>query len=139
MFRWSSLALLFALGACVAPPPAAPAATAQPAAAGQPAERYAVFFEIWSARLDEPARAAIAQAAARMKQQPSAIVSVVGFADPTGSHEANKLMSRTRAQVVTDALVEDGVPPGRIRQKSVGSVNYIADSIESRRVEIDIE
>jgi outer membrane protein OmpA-like peptidoglycan-associated protein len=121
MVRLSVVAGVFLLAACAAPPRS---------------ERSAVYFERWSANLAETAQADIAAAAARANQQPNAPVQVVGYADPEGSPLANKDLSRTRAQVVTDALVKDGVAPSRIQLRSVGSVTYAADSLESRRVEI---
>ena len=66
-----------------------------------------VFFTEWSALIDDPAQSAITQAADLAKADNSPIV-VTGYADTTGSEDANKLLSATRAQVVTDQLVADG-------------------------------
>ena len=120
MFRLSVVAFL--LGACASPT--------------HPNVRSVVFFEVWSAQLGQDAEGAIAAAATKANQFPFATVLVVGYADPAGSQSANKDLSRARAQVVTDALVKDGVAPGRIQLRGVGSVSYTSDSLESRRVEI---
>jgi cytochrome c oxidase subunit 2 len=101
-----------------------------------PPPHYVVFFEAWSAKLGEPALGAISAAADWAKQHPDSVVTVSGFADPEGGPQANKDLSRLRAQVVADALVADGVPQGRIRRRAIGSVAYTLDSLESRRVEI---
>jgi outer membrane protein OmpA-like peptidoglycan-associated protein len=122
MVRLAVVAFVLLLAACMAPPP--------------PGERSVVFFEVWSAQLGPAARGAIAAAAVKANQQPFALVTVVGYADPAGSPLANQDLSRTRAQVVADELVKDGVLPGRIHQLSVGSVAYLSDPQESRRVEI---
>ena len=63
-------------------------------------------------------------------------VVVAGYADPTGSREANIDMSQTRAQVVADALVDHGVSPGRITKQARGATPVVQDLQESRRVDI---
>ena len=65
-------------------------------------------------------------------------VTVSGYADPEGSQQANIAMSRTRAQVVADQLVRDGVARRRISMTAHGPTDYTLSSIESRRVEIAI-
>ena len=109
------------------------------AGAADPAQRkFVVFFQEWSAAFDDSAREVVSQAADLAKQQPSAMVRVSGFADPTGSRAANVLMSELRSQRVADLLQEDGVAPARIRQRAHGSVQFAGTSQESRRVEITI-
>ena len=127
MRRLTAFACLLALGACAA----------QPAAPG-PMQKFVVFFSEWSAGLDQPAVGVITAAAAAAKQMPNAPVTVVGYADPAGSSQANLYMSRTRAQVVTDQLVQDGVPAALIRHAGRGPTDFTASSQESRRVEIDV-
>lgn len=101
-----------------------------------PPPHYVVFFQAWSARLDDPALGAISAAAVWAKEHPRSVVTVSGFADPEGGPQANKDLSRLRAQVVSDALVKDGVPANRIRREALGSVTFTLDLLESRRVEI---
>jgi outer membrane protein OmpA-like peptidoglycan-associated protein len=102
------------------------------------ARRFVVFFQEWSAALDEPAQAVITQAADFAKANPRAPVRVHGYADPTGSREANILMSELRAQRVADQLRDAGIAPARIRQDGHGSVKFAITSLESRRVEVEI-
>jgi outer membrane protein OmpA-like peptidoglycan-associated protein len=118
------LALLCALGACAAPEPEG--------------QRYAVFFQEWSASLDDGGSATVAQAATWANAHPGTEVHVLGYADPEGSPQANRDLSRTRAQVVADGLATDGVAPQRIRIDGRGSVAYAFDSQESRRVTISL-
>lgn len=99
-------------------------------------QRYVVYFPQWSAQLDAPAMKALQEAAAAAQSRPTAPVTVSGFADPAGSVQANKDISRQRAQAVIDALVKDGVAPARIQRRSMGAVDFALDSLESRRVEI---
>ncbi len=107
-------------------------------AAEPPTQKFVVFFEEWSARLDDSAQAVIDQAASAAKAQPKAIVYVEGFADPTGSGKANALLTDLRAQIVMDRLQADGVPLSRLQARGHGSVKFALSSQESRRVEISL-
>jgi outer membrane protein OmpA-like peptidoglycan-associated protein len=102
------ISLLGSLAGCVSSPPA-PAGPATP-----------VFFQSFSSALDESALTAITAAAKAASQQPNAQVTVTGAADSVGSVLANKYLSETRAQVVADALVSDGVSADRIHIHGVG-------------------
>ncbi len=117
-----------------------PLANAQPAngSANGPGRAFIVFFQEWSAGFDEPALQTIALAAAAAKADPSAAIAVTGYADPLGSVQANIYLTETRAQVVTDQLVADGVSPSRIHQHAAGKVPYQLTSQESRRVVITV-
>jgi outer membrane protein OmpA-like peptidoglycan-associated protein len=97
-----------------------------------------VFFQEWSAAIDDSAQSVITQAADWVKAHPGDIAHVNGFADPTGSKQANILLSDLRAQVVVDQLVSDGVDTKRVRQRGHGSVQFALTGQESRRVEISI-
>lgn len=122
-----TLALLVLLGAS--------ACATQPPGAGQ---RFAVFFQEWSAQLDGPAIGVVQSAADQAKANPSLPVTVVGFADPTGSSQANLDVSRLRAQLVYDQLVKDGISPGRVRREARGPTDFAQTAQESRRVEVRV-
>jgi len=124
------IAFLFLFCFAIAPAPAA-----EPPA---PAPKFVVFFQEWSAKLDDAAVAVIGQAAASAKAHPGALAHVEGFADPTGSKKANALLTDLRAQVVMDQLQTDGVPVSRIVGRGHGSVRFALTSQEGRRVEITI-
>jgi len=140
-------AALLALAACAdtpapvtamapAPPPAAPAAA--PAVPVDPNRALPIFFEPWSAALEEPAQVALRQVADRIKANPRIPVLLVGFADPRGSREASMILSRLRARVVADTLIEHGVPNARIRILYRGATPGF-ESVESRRVEVRLD
>ena len=114
MRRLTVLGLLLALAAC-----------AEAAAPG--GQRYAVFFQSWSASLDQQAKDTVAQAATWANAHPAAEVHVIGYADPEGSPQANRDVSRTRAQVVADGLTADGVAAQRVHIEGAGSVGYALD------------
>jgi len=108
------ISLLCTLGGCASmqslpfmgPPPVSAPATP-------------VFFQPFSAALDAPALSTIASVAKTVTADPNARVVVTGAADGIGSARANKYLSETRAQVVTDALIADGVSASRIKTRSV--------------------
>ena len=110
MKRILGIAMLAALSSC-ATQPQGPLPPAVP-----------VFFEPWSAALDDHALSAIAAAAQQAKASPGLEVVVTGAADSTGSSTANRYISKTRAQVVADQLTADGVDPADIKVIGVGTV-----------------
>ena len=107
-------------------------------ASAAPQQKYVVFFQEWSAKLDKAALAVIGHASAFAKAHPMDTVHVNAFADPTGSRAANNLLTELRAQVVMDKLQADSVAAASIVGRGNGSVQFALNSVESRRVEISI-
>jgi cytochrome c oxidase subunit 2 len=104
--------------------------------AAAPLPHIVVFFQSWSAKLDDPALRAVQAAADWAKQHPQEKLVVIGYASTVGTAQANQDLSRLRAQIVSDTLVADGVPVERIRRRALGPVDYTLDPQETRRVEI---
>jgi len=100
--------------------------------------RFVVYFQPWSAALDDSAKDVIAKAADMMKSNSRAHAMVQGYADTTGSKKANLLMSDLRSQIVVDELQADGAASIKIKQAGHGSVQFLISSQESRRVEIAV-
>jgi outer membrane protein OmpA-like peptidoglycan-associated protein len=124
-------------GQPAAGPPATPPVPAP--GADVPSDRaFVVFFEAWSAAIQEPAMEGLTRVAQIAREHPRQNVLVIGYTDPRGSGEANRLLSRLRAQIVRDTLVEKGVAPQRIRIVSRGPTAGL-ESVESRRVEVRAE
>ena len=126
MRRFAGLLLLAFLVGCAMP--------SQPG----PQHKIVVFFQEWSASIDPAAATAINAGAQWAKDHPTDAVKVTGYADPTGSAQANDYMSLTRAQVVADQLVADGIARNRIVLAAHGATDFTLTSQESRRVEIAI-
>lgn len=97
-----------------------------------------VFFTEWSALLDPAARQVVQDAKTRLSGAQAGTVTVTGYADTTGSGEANDLLSKLRAQVVVDLLVADGMPTDRLKRADRGATPDIGGLNESRRVVISI-
>ncbi len=85
-----------------------------------------VFFQPFSAALDAPAEAVIASTAQAAKISPQMRVIVTGAADSVGSEKMNYYLSETRAQIVADTLMQDGVPEERIEIRANGTAQAIA-------------
>ena len=97
-----------------------------------------IYFTQWSALLDPAATGAVMQAKARIDAA-SGTVLVTGYADTTGSAEANDLLSKLRAQMVIDQLVADGVPANRLKRADKGATPDVGGLNESRRVVITMQ
>ena len=78
-----------------------------------------------------------AQAAQAAKAAPGSAVRVIGYTDSVGIPQDDVILSQHRAQRVADALVADGVDPGRISRQGRGQTHE-DPGVESRRVEIEI-
>ena len=123
-------ALLIAAGLCAGM--AAIGAHAAPQPVG------VVYFTQWSALLDDAANTAVSNIAKDMATKPGTIT-VTGFADTTGSNEANILLSKLRAQMVIDLLKTDGVVANRLKRADKGATPDIGGLNESRRVVITLD
>lgn len=128
------------------PPALAPpetAAPAEPALAAPAPEPDAsgrmqlpgVVFDSGSARLGEPAIAALQPLARLLEADPALGVLLVGHSDDRGGLESNIAMSRARARAVRDALIDRfGIAGDRIEAQGAGYLSPIApnDTEEGR-------
>jgi outer membrane protein OmpA-like peptidoglycan-associated protein len=96
-----------------------------------------VFFPDWSGAIDNAATRVIGQAADLAKQNPSARITVTGYADNTGSSTANIYLTQLRAQRVIDGLIADGIAARRLKLVAAGG--QTGAGVVSRRVEIAIQ
>ncbi len=91
-------------------------------ALAQTAANYPVFFQPWSAAIDANGTSTIKIAAKVALAHPTYPVVVTGSSDTVGGESANQDLAQTRAQVVADALVADGVARSRIAVISTGAL-----------------
>jgi outer membrane protein OmpA-like peptidoglycan-associated protein len=112
------------------------------AGAAEPAvhhHKVVVFFQSWSADIDEAAQLAVDDAVAWMKEHPRDTVHVTGFASTVGGKRANMLLADLRAQVVADRLVARGVAADRLHLAGRGATHFVENPLESRRVEVSLD
>ena len=124
-------------GATVALGMALAGAACAPMQGGPPGPSFLVFYTPFSANLDTEASRIVGEAAKAALAEPSRRVYVLGYADRIGSTEANRTLTKLRAEVVRDTLVADGVPSGRITLQPKGAQGG-DPGVESRRVEIEL-
>ena len=99
---------------------------------------FVLYFSSWSALIEPAAEQIVAAAVAAANADPLANITVTGYASTIGSVEANTLLARLRAQVVTDALVTAGVNRERIRLSGTSPTTFIVEPVEARRTVIQI-
>ena len=101
-----------------------------------------VHFDTDRATLTPAGQATLTQAAAYMKQNPSARLRVEGYTDSTGSDPHNDSLANQRAVAVKQFLVGQGVEASRLTGEGFGPEKPVAtNSTESgkadnRRVEL---
>lgn len=98
---------------------------------------YSIFFAEWSALLDKDALTTIASVAAWANDNPEAPVDLVEFLDPQGP-KAIADLSRLRAQLIEDKLVEGGVVRGRIGRATNAVGETVGQAQESQRIDIAV-
>src|SRR3981189_3104454 len=80
--------------------------------------RFLVYFDEFSANLTPEARAVLADAAKRARENSSRRVRIEARASATGSPAANRRLAETRSQVVADELKAHRGSPARRRDVS---------------------
>jgi outer membrane protein OmpA-like peptidoglycan-associated protein len=73
-----------------------------------------VLFATDSAELSHRAYDAVAAIADDVRHHPHWLIEVNGYTDTVGTHDYNVSLSRARAQSAADALIHNGIEPGRI-------------------------
>jgi outer membrane protein OmpA-like peptidoglycan-associated protein len=102
------------------------------------------LFDTGSSTLKPLARRAMDSLAAFMNRYPEREIAIEGFTDSTGTNEANRRLSESRAAAVKSALVARGIEPSRIDSRGYGPAFPVASNEtptgrqQNRRVEIVI-
>jgi outer membrane protein OmpA-like peptidoglycan-associated protein len=116
------------------------AAGAQPTDTAQRAiPRFLVYFDEFSANLSDEAKSVIADAAKRARETAAKAIVVQARASATGTAETNKYLAQTRCSIVTDQLVEDGIPRTMIKQEPIGQTGSSDPGVYNRRVDVILE
>ena len=101
-----------------------------------------LLFDLGQSRLKPGGRRAIANLAKFMSQHAERKIVIEGFTDNSGSPQANQRLSERRATAVREALVREGIEPGRIEARGLGAAYPVASNDNTggrqlnRRVEI---
>jgi hypothetical protein len=103
-----------------------------------------VLFPLGKATLDSTAQATIASAKQEYDRTGSAHIEVVGHTDTSGSVSLNQQLSERRAEAVTAALVQLGVPQSAVSQSGAGESDLTVQTgpnvqeAQNRRTEINV-
>jgi outer membrane protein OmpA-like peptidoglycan-associated protein len=104
-----------------------------------------VLFDSGQAVLKPESRQTLHEAAVRVKNFPTAVVTVAGHTDNVGSDAANLKLSQARAAAVKDYFVQqESIPAARLDVKGHGTTMPVADNAtpegraRNRRVEVVI-
>ena len=92
-----------------------------------------VLFAYDSAELSKHAYDAVADIADDVRHHPHWLIEVDGYTDTVGSQDYNLPLSRARAQTVADALVHNGIEPGRIAVHGFGETHLAVPTGENVR------
>ncbi len=93
-----------------------------------------LYFDTNSARVTE-GREDLGRIGELLANQKTVKIEIDGFADPPGSDNYNRMLSRKRAENVSNALIQQGVPREQIVIKAWGESRQVPDE-NNRRVEI---
>lgn len=85
-----------------------------------------IGFDTASAALTPASREQIRNIASILRAYPETIVTIAGFTDNVGDENANLQLSRTRAEMVTNALRQTGISGDRMQTRGFGSSNPVA-------------
>lgn len=80
------------------------------------------FFKTGSAEVDMSRKGSIDEVAKMLVERPEWNVQLIGYTDPRGSEELNKVLAQRRIQSVMTELQKYGIDSARITTKPVGQV-----------------
>jgi outer membrane protein OmpA-like peptidoglycan-associated protein len=122
--RWMTILLITALGGC--------ASSSEP-------QRFSIYFEPYSANLDQLANDTIRAAADFARAHAAAPIAVAGFSAPPDPQRDVEGLSARRAEAVKQALVKDGIGAERITTAANGVTDpKTMPQVAVRRVDITV-
>lgn len=108
------------------------------------AEKFILFFESGGTNLMPESKAVIPNILAAIKRRGAISISVSGHTDAVGSLQLNEELAHSRAQAVSDILIQNGVSPDILEVTSHGKGNPLVPTPDgvaeprNRRVEVII-
>ena len=106
-------------------------------AVGEPVAK--VYFAVSESKLGEADMAVVALTVQALAANPSGIVLLSGFHDPSGDARQNAELARARALSVREALLAGGIPAERCKFRKPESTVGSGSPEEGRRVEIRVQ
>lgn len=81
---------------------------------------YPIFFSTNNAQLQQSQSGVVQSVAAALKENPTKVVYVLGYADKDTEAEANETLAKSRADVITSELINAGIDSARIITHDMG-------------------
>jgi outer membrane protein OmpA-like peptidoglycan-associated protein len=100
-------------------------------------EKAIAFFSVGSTTLNPEARREVETLADLLKRNDQLSVTLEGFADPTGSAEANLKLAEKRINAVATALAQKGVAKDRVTMNAVGETTDDPTNVSKGRMQLD--
>ena len=123
-FQWIALASIVVLAGCESP---------------SNTRNYSIYFQPYSAELDQQARESTETAALYARANASLPISVIGFSAPADPGRDVDGLSAQRAEAITQALTAEGVSANRISVSSSSAIDPLPMAMVAvRRVDISI-
>ena len=103
-----------------------------------------IYFDKAKATIRAQSKAVLQNAAQVLKDYPSISLEIAGHTSSDGDAAANQRLSQERADSVKQWLVDNGVPPERVRTRGAGAEEPIADNKtpagreKNRRIEFKV-
>ncbi|RKG78147.1 DUF937 domain-containing protein [Corallococcus exercitus] len=103
-----------------------------------------VEFRTGSSQITSKSKSMVDELGNVLKQQTGTRVRIKGYTDSTGNADANRQLSKTRAESVRRELVRDGIPQDRIEVSGEGDADPIASNdtpqgrVQNRRIEVQV-
>lgn len=124
------VAALLSATAC-APSPRGNTVTVTPAPQVEE-EAYTTYFGFNSKRLDDDARAVVAEAVASAKAPNLQKVVISGHSDSAGAADYNRRLSEARVEAVASEFVDSGLPPSKIEMQVFGEARPKVETPDGR-------
>ncbi|MDA7501899.1 OmpA family protein [Chitinophagales bacterium] len=115
-----------------------------PIAKGETIVLENIFFETGSFVLEESSFTELDKLADLLQKNPTTQITIIGHTDNVGSEDANKSLSKKRAQAVQEYLINTGITSNRCLYEGMGEAEPIADNetaegrSKNRRTEIKL-
>ncbi len=108
-----------------------------------PATRV-IYFDLGTTRVAKESREMLVNLMQDLRVRAGADVTIAGYADTVGGHQANERLSQRRSQVIADMILASGVPVLEVEQTYFGKTMLAVETPDNtpellnRRVEVTL-
>lgn len=105
---------------------------------------FLLYFVTGTDELTEESKGEMQRVLEELRRRPAPDIQVIGHTDRVGNDAENDALSLQRAQTMREAMLQLGIPPGRIRASGRGEREPLVPTVDgtdeprNRRVEINV-